>query len=770
MKSGKVIFFMGLLTGLTCSSIGFVQPLQGQPAADNLIAELKMHNGRSTLFINGEPHDGIFCSTRAGYKQNFIDAGFDVFNILGGGHGWVADGIYDYLESDEYSLDSNIESFLAQKPDAKIIVRLVFGYPRNFWWAVQHEDHQAVPHARDLGRKMPSYASLKWREETGEAMMNVIRHLEEKYGNNIIGYLPGCGSCGEWFQWYAYTEISDRFTNGYQMGDYSQPMQEAYREFVRNKYQHIAAVNAAYGTDLKSFGELEIPDVDRRLDATYGILRSVKEEQALLDYYEIFNRQVYETLAHLAKKVKEATEGRKLVLVFYGYNWVEQPRGGATQTRSGHVHLEEVIACPDVDYIVAPYEYSFRQLEGVMSGQGVPGSVIRGGKQYLHELDGSTYLKSCWPSDHHNPTTPEESGNLLRRDLTKALMEGGSVWFMDLAGGMYDSPEMVKELRKTVEMGRRIYFDAGINDRQVAVVLQSRDGFYFREGEALRAPMILQFKQFELERMGLGYDDLMLENLKYLDPDETEQYKFWIFPSSVHFTDEELELIRKHCMRNGNYILWCYAPGILSEEGLDLERMAKISGFRCNYTMEPGELAVKTLNSKHPILTGRNSPVIYGTYGELSPDHINYHSSLRHYPGSDVGFSVAPRFYIEEADAVLGHLLDIDGQPGGLGIRDMGDWVSVYSAAPLVPKYILRNIASEAGCHVYTDFPGQTYQSRNYVGFFAHETGRCRIQLPYRSKIMDVYEDRVVSEGADHIEVGLHVNDAVLFHYEPVDP
>ncbi|KPL15700.1 MAG: hypothetical protein AMS26_06880 [Bacteroides sp. SM23_62] len=761
---------MGLLTGLAFTFAGFSQSSKKPIAGEGLTAELKMHEGRSTLFINGQPHDGIFCSTRPGYKQNFAEAGFDIFNILGGGHGWIADGVYDYLESDEYHMDNNIESFLAQKPDAKLILRLVFAYPRNFWWAVQNVDEQAVPKGRDLGRKMPSYASLKWREEAGEALRNIVLHLEEKYGNNIIGYLPGCGSCGEWFQWHAYTEITDRFTNGYQLGDYSKPMLKAYREYVKNKYKSIERVNAVYSTNLKSFDELEIPGVDQRLGATYGILRSVADEQALVDYYEIFNRQVYETLAHFAGIVKEATDRKKLVLVFYGYNWVEQPRGGVTQTRSGHVHLDEVISCPDVDYIVAPYEYSFRQLEGVISGQGVPGSVIRRGKQYLHELDGSTYLESCWPSDHHNPTNPEESGNLLRRDLTKALMEGASVWFMDLAGGMYDSPEMVEELRKTIEMGRKIYFKAGVNNRQVAVVLQSRDGFYYRENEALRAPLIHQFKQFELERMGLGYDDLMLENLKYLDPDETEQYKFWIFPSSVHFTDEELELIQEHCMRNGNYILWCYAPGVLSERGIDLERMEKISGFKCGHTMDPGELAVRTALSEHPILKGRNTPIIYGTYGELSPDHINYHSSLRHYPGSDVGFSVAPRFYIEEADEVLGHILDIEGYPGGLGIKDMGDWVSVYSAAPLVPKHILRNIAREAGCHVYTDFLGQTYQSRNFVGFFSHETGNCRIQLPYHSRILDVYNDRVVAEDADVIDISLNVNDAVLFRYEPVDP
>ncbi|MFA5814244.1 MAG: beta-galactosidase [Bacteroidales bacterium] len=762
----KAFDLTGLVIALLITS--FLHQAYSQPSDKKaLVAEMKSYNGRTTLFINGQPHDGIFCSTRAGNRQDFIDAGFDIFNIIDGGNPWVADSLYDFQETDEYNLDKLITDFLFGKPDAKIIVRLGYGYPRNFWWAVENKDEQAVPHWRNFGRKMPSYASLKWREEAGKALEVTVRHLEERFGNNIIGYLPGNGSCAENFEQYAYTEIADRYTNGYQMGDYSEPMQRAYRAYVKDKYKTIDAINSIYGLKLQSFSELKIPEVDQRLNAGIGILRSIRDEQAVLDYYEIFNRQVYETVVFFAKKVKEATNRNKLVFVFYGYNWVEQPSGGITQARSGHVNLEEVISCPDVDYIAAPYEYSFRQLEGVVSGQGVVGSVIRRGKQYLHEFDGSTYLKNCWPSDHHNPTTPAESGNLLRRDMTKALMEGTSLWFMDLAGGMFSSPAMISELKKTLTIGREIYFKAGFDNRQVAVVLQSRDGFYYREGEALRAPLIQQFKQFELERMGLGYDDLLLEDLKYLDPKSTEQYKVWIFPSSVHFDDSQLELIKKHCMRNGNHILWVYAPGALSEAGIDLRRMEQITGFKYGYTMEPGELAVKTIEGGQGYLAGRKSPIVYGTYGELSPDFINYYSSLRHYPGSDVGFSVSPRFYITEADHILGYLPDIKNQPAGFAVKNMGNWVSVYSAAPLVPKIILRNIARTAGCHVYTDFPGQTYQSQNYVGFFAHETGTCTIKLPYRSRVTDVYNNLVISEGTSTFSINLQVNDAVLFNYEP---
>jgi len=178
MKTDFLTRMASALLFCACSYCAFPQSAQEKATGRTLVAEMETINGRTTLFINGQPHDGIFCSTLAGNMQEFIEAGFDVFNIIDGGNPWVADSLYDFKETGEYNLDNIIDNFLHEKPDAKIIVRLTYGYPRNFWWAVEHVDQQAVPHWRNLGRKMPSYASMKWREEAGKALEVTVRHLE----------------------------------------------------------------------------------------------------------------------------------------------------------------------------------------------------------------------------------------------------------------------------------------------------------------------------------------------------------------------------------------------------------------------------------------------------------------------------------------------------------------------------------------------------------------------------------------------------------------
>jgi len=731
-------------------------------AEDRLKTELKMYDGRPTLFINGKPHDGLFCSVRSPYFQNFIDAGFDIFDTHPTApNGWIGDGKYDYSKTDAY-----IEAYLKQKPDAKLIIRFWFGYPRNFWWAVKHKDQQAVSKVRDKGRKMPSYASIKWREEAGEALRRVIAHCEKKYGDNIVAYVPGGGSCGEWFQWYAYTEDADRITKGYEMGDYSQPMRKAFQKFVRNKYKHLSKVNQLYGLNLSNWDELQMPNPEERLHSKLGNLRDISSEQIVVDYYEALNLQVAETLIHFAKKAKEGCNYKKVIMFFYGYHWLVQPNGGVAIARSGHVNLDKVLSCPDVDYIVAPYHYSFRQLGGVISGQGLPSSVIHRNKQYVQEIDCSTYLKPSWPcEDHDVPSNVWESEQILRRDLSKTLMEGASLWYMDLFKGMYDSPEMVQALKRTLQTGRENYFSTGKDNRQVAVVLSSRDAYYYRENEPLRALLLPQFKQFELERMGLGYDDLMFENLKYLSTEETSQYKFWIFPSAVSLNDNEIALIKKHCLRNGNHVLWVYAPDILSRNGLDLKKMEDLTGFQCGFTLEPGELAIWVKPGDNPYTQGRKSPIVYGTYGETSPDLIKYHSSLRHFPGSDTGFKISPRFFIKNGDINLGKILDLKDIPVGLAVKNMGNWTSILSTAPMVPRFILRNIAKEAGCHVYTDFPGQTYQSDGYVGFFAHDAGEAVFRLPYKADVEDVFKKKILFKNVQKFTLRVKLNQAVLFRY-----
>ncbi|MFA7344780.1 MAG: beta-galactosidase [Terrimicrobiaceae bacterium] len=755
--------------------------------------EVRNHNGLPTLFIDALPHHGLWSSAPPEFMRNVLDAGFDIVDT----HpltsiGWTGPDTYDYADTDR-----RIESYLVQSRDAKLIVRFWLGYPQKetepkeeFWWMAQHPEENVRPFPVSEGHPMPwdevhgqlplgqliaihnghanasvcparpprpSFASLLFREQAGDALRRVVAHIEAKYGERIVGYVTGGGPCGEWFHWSA---------DDPRMMDYSAPMRRTFHAYLSEHYGDVAALNRTWNSHFADFSEINPPTPEQRFHATHGNLRSEPLERHVIDFFDAYHRALSDTLLHWVTKTKEGCARRKVVMVFYGYLW--HHAYGDAPARFGHAHLNAVLRSPDVDAVVSPFCYSFRQMDGVMTGQGLAASARLHGKLYVHELDGSTNLITCWNCpDHHNPQTPEETGELFRRELNKMLCEGSAGWYMDLRGGYYDSPAVVAELKKTLEAGSRARPEAGRPNTHVAVVLDPRSSFYFREGEPLLAPLVDAFKQHSLARMGLGFDDFSLEDLDDLPVEATARYKFWIFPCAVHLSEKNLTAIRRHACRKGNHVLWNYAVNVCGRNRPDLDAMERATGFRCGVSMEPGELAVTVPPGKHPWTMALKEKLVYGTRGDLSPDDIKYHAILGMYATSEKGFQISPRFFIEAGGETIGTLNDLPGQPAGLATRPMEGWVSVLSCAPLLPHTLLREIARAAGCHVYADFPGQVVQCENHVGMFFHADGPCPIRLPYEaSRVVELYSGREVARHCDEFIFEARKNHAVLFHWQ----
>lgn len=758
--------------------------------------EIRSCAGRPTLFLDGRPHHGFLSSAPAPFMRNVLDAGFDVVDT----HpltplGWTGPDTYDYAAT-----DARIEAYLRQRPDAKLVVRFWLGYPAEklnggpFWWLLQHPEECIRPLPVEAGKPMPwdeltpalswgqtiavnegrsapaappvhppkpSFASLRFRAEAGEALRRVVAHLEERYGEQIVGYVTGGGPCGEWFHWHA---------DEARMLDYSDPMRRAFQAFLQERYGEIGALNRAWGSDHAGFADIALPTPEARFLPAHGHLRSAVAERPVLDFYDAYHQTVGDTLLHWAARTKEGCGHRKVVMVFYGYLW--NHNYGDSQARSGHACLDAVLRSPDVDVLVAPFCYSLRQMDGVITGQGLAASARLHGKLYLHELDGGTNLIPCWNCPgHHVPQTAAETGELFRREMNKMLCEGSAGWYMDLRGGYYDHPDVVAELRRTLDAGARLRPAMGRPDNQVAVVLDPRTPFYFREGEPLLSPLVDAFKQFGLAQMGLGFDDLTLDDLLALPPDATARYRLWIFPCAVHLTPEQEAAVRRHACRNGNHVLWNYAVNVCGAAGLDFAGMERVTGFRCGAVAEPGELAVTVTPGAHPWTADLPRPVVYGTRGDLSPDDIRHHAVLGRYAAAAQGFRISPRFFIQAGGDTLGTLQDLPGNPAGLAVRALDGWVSVLSCAPLLPKELLRRIAAAAGCHVYTDFPAQVVQCAGHAGLFFLAAGPCVVDLPATvERVTELYSGAVVGERCRRVTLQARKNHAVLLGWTPAVP
>ncbi len=130
----------------------------------------------------------------------------------------------------------------------------------------------------------------------------------------MIGYHPTTGRTAEW----------NYFGESY-LPDYSAPM-------------------------VRALGE--IPDAKARMASSYGLLRDPAKEHAVMQFYARFHEVIGQTVIAICRTVKEATAGRLLCGVFYGYV-TEQPR----IHEGGYLAAEHVLNAPEMDYIASPYSY-----------------------------------------------------------------------------------------------------------------------------------------------------------------------------------------------------------------------------------------------------------------------------------------------------------------------------------------------------------------------------------------------------------------------------
>ena len=158
-------------------------------------------------------------------------AGVHVYFLLADDIGWKSPGTYDYSDWDAKVLD-----LLVRDPQALVLPSFTISGRHQQWWLPLHEDQltRTEDGSDQVGiyhheGQVISLASMLWRERSGEAVRRFVEHCRSaSYSSRIIGYLPASGVSWEWQHWGSVGDSEPT--------DYSEPMQEAFRGWVREHY------------------------------------------------------------------------------------------------------------------------------------------------------------------------------------------------------------------------------------------------------------------------------------------------------------------------------------------------------------------------------------------------------------------------------------------------------------------------------------------------------------------------------------------------------
>ena len=338
--------------------------------------------------------------------------------------------------ADWRSVDPACKLVLNANPRALLLPRIPMDPPA--WWRQAHPDDEM---GWENGRRDKAVvASPRYRQDAAQQLRALVAHLEEEFGDQVAGYHPCGQNTGEWF----YEGAWETPLSGGAPADLA-----AWQHWLKRRYGSDQSLRRGWGRAAVTCESAPVPTPAARHSSTAGIFREPSVERPLVDFAQFQQETMADCVCEFAHVVRTASQGRKLVLFFYGYvfEFGALPNGPAV---AGHYALRRALDCPDIDVLCSPISYFDRGLAGSAPAMSAAESVALAGKMWLNEDDTHTYLATeDFPGFQEHVKTLEDTNRQLVRNLAQEACRNFGTWWMDLgATGWFNDRRMWGEMAR----------------------------------------------------------------------------------------------------------------------------------------------------------------------------------------------------------------------------------------------------------------------------------------------------------------------------------
>lgn len=685
---------------------------------------------------------------------------------------WIGDGDYPFATA-RGDLEDQARAILAFDAQARFYVRFGDSVPKK--WANAYSDEMQLS-STGVRMNQISPASAHGLDAFKRYVADVVRYCESRdWTERIVGYM-----------YFPHGEgLTELATNGY-VFDQSPAMQEAFRDFTRERYANAAAVSAAWGEAHDRFASVRVP-TDQEWSAKRA--RSLHwPEPALMrrerDYFALQQRLfrrwtggIMETLrtATAARPVllgidafKQPMIGWQLTLAFGRKDHIDDPMCDYPEMTlpSGATAIADILDQEGWDIVITPSDYTARSMGFGWESEGVNDSLRLRNKAMLVENDARTWVGAEAETLGAFLTPAEVRAGLLR-NTAWVLTRGHLHYWMVVGSWYFDDPQIheiaIRTERKLINAARlwphRETADA------ICLVIDDSSPMHEDGTAGYQQIANLWQRHLGLAHCGVPYRVYLLSDL---DRAEMPRYKTYLFPNLFQLDEARLAMLKRTVLRNGNVVILGPATGITDGHALGAAGISTLLDmpFELIRKQAPRRVLVQ---GGHPLTARLPASLTYGDSYPYGPILVPTRAAVTAGGVAALGRAVLfwevnkPGLILKEFGAGAAG----NGQPGE---RGADDYALVWSAAMPLPAGLLRECARWAGSCVWCEEDDVILASDTVAAVHTVKPGRRTLRFPTPRPVWDLLSGEKLGDALTEVALVLEAPETRLFYFGETDP
>lgn len=631
----------------------------------------------------------------------------------------------------------NADALLKSAPDAKIIIRI--------WASFEGDDfREKYPDAlltepdgntKWRGNRYHANALTEWKLYLAKRVRRFLELAgESNLAPSIVGVYIGALNTGEW--WY--------HKSGNFHWDYSRTRQEAFRHYLNLKYGKDGLRELVKFYKAKDVNDLfRLPSLQERAKGAYPCTRNG-------DYLQVLNLPMTNAAKYLAGVIKAVSGGKLLA-------GMEILSDMNVMNVNGTVFTQQLLQCPDIDFLGAPSPYPLRKTGGYSPNRAVDTSLFINKKMFLAEEDFRTHGTYGTLAGQGCPApTPQKSAQMLRRQGVAAFLKGHNGYLMEFGGQWFTHPEILREISRINQMRDVVRKFATPRRTEIAVVTDQESQLY---GNYFANPTEFRVKQLAF----IGADHDFYELSDFLKPEVYKKYKLVIFLNILALSNEERRGIEQ-LKSDGRSLLFFYNPGGINLSSLNHYDPAALTGLTSfkvtkNTSRIPwGKVVLSAHNGnmkKYLGISGKDFHI--GDIRKIRKNELAAVDQQSLFAGTYMS-----AWEIKDPQAVP--LAVFSDKTVRFAMKKHENWTAYYSASCQLPANIVRAVAEKAGCHIANKQGDVIFQRGPFLSLHAAFKGKHIITFPSDENVLECFSGKIITPKNKQYEFNADRGQTFLFY------